>query len=227
MATKITMTLSVDLSEQEQHLMRLLLHDVFSEFATKRTPAAQYVENRYPGEDVYSGKYRLEKLLQVERRTMLAQLMHAASFQAKIEVEKMHTNHAACLGPCSPGCMQPPVITVELLEEIAASGERHKAVTLLLEDLFDLSEEDARTLFNLLEDKRVNRILLAQGLTHPAVMTLEQIERIVHESLHAGLERLALCDKVLQVVFAMAEVDAKRTTTRLEMERLDHAEAGK
>lgn len=105
MATRITMTIPKDLSEQEQHDLRLLLQDAFHEFSTKRYPAKAYVENRYPD---LSNEERKAKTEQVDRRAALGKAMHQAAFDAKMERVFGWTNHAVCVDePCGPRCMGP------------------------------------------------------------------------------------------------------------------------
>lgn len=58
-------------------------------------------------------------------------------------------------------------------------------------------------------------------------MSLAEIDVILHESLHAGLLRLALVDRVLQMAFGMTEGEAKRAATQLEMQRIDCETAGR
>lgn len=82
MATKITLTVSQDLSEKDQHSLRLLLKDAFHEFVTKRYPARVYVENRYV--DLSPAEAQV-KVTNVERRIALGRMMHDASFDMTIE----------------------------------------------------------------------------------------------------------------------------------------------
>ena len=146
MATKITLTLTDDLNEKQQHQLRGILKDAFHEFATKRYPSDVYVENRYPG---MSDAERAEKSLQVSERSLLARSLHDAAFDATI------------------------------------------------------------------------------APSTSLAMSLAEIDLILHESLHAGLLRLALVDRVLQMTFGMTEMEAKGVVNRLEDQRIDREIAGR
>ncbi len=140
------MTISEDLTEGQQHELRNTLMDAFHEFATKRYPAATYVENRYPA---LSDVERLSKAVQVNERAKLAKTLHTAAFDATI----------------------------------ASSAA--------------------------------------------LAMSNTEIELILHESLHAGLLRLQLVDKVLQMCFGMTSAEAKGVVNRLEDARIEREIAGR
>lgn len=183
MATKITMTVADELTEQECDDLQLLLCDALGEFATRRYPAEQYVEERYPSSNEgYAWLNRPKKVTQVQRRIALAQKLHTAVFEHIIEPEpraakraydeqratRKHTNHVMCFAAnaaCGPTCKAFwPGIHEETLEAMAQSGERAQASVLLLQDLFGMEEEEARATYNQLEDKRVAKLMAAQGL---------------------------------------------------------------
>jgi len=136
MATKIIMTVDAGLSVEEQADLKYLLSDALGEFAARRTPALEYVKNRYPDEKIY---YQAnDKLAQVERRNDLACKLHNAALTFDV-------THPV------------PGIDLELLEEMAASGERRKVCMLLLQDLFEMSPDETRVAYNWLEDARITR----------------------------------------------------------------------
>lgn len=90
MSTRIIMTIEEGLSRQEMDDLRYLLSDAVSEFAVARYPAHAYVEKRYPGDGVYAGAARDEKIAQVARRIKLAEKLHAGSLLLDYEHECPH-----------------------------------------------------------------------------------------------------------------------------------------
>lgn len=86
MAMKIVLTVEEGLSQQEVDDLRYLLSDALGEFAARRTPARDYVENRYPGPDYYPD--REEKIAQVARRCVLARKLHDASLGFEVVSDK-------------------------------------------------------------------------------------------------------------------------------------------
>jgi len=82
MITKIVLTVEDGLTEQEQTDLRYLLVDALGEFAARRTPAASYVETRYPDDKHYFAYD--DKLAQVERRIVLARKLHNASLAFEV-----------------------------------------------------------------------------------------------------------------------------------------------
>jgi hypothetical protein len=146
MATKIILTIDDGLSQQEIDDLRYLFSDAFGEFATRRWPPDDYVEQRYPGKDVYPpGPRRIEKIVQVQRRVALAQRVNTAA----------HTFETVHVGPG---------LARETLNLMAESEHRAEASVLLLQDLFGMEEEEAQATFNQLEDKRVAKMMREQGL---------------------------------------------------------------
>lgn len=134
MATKITMTLEDDLTQQECDDLQLLMCDAFSEFATRRWPPDDYVDSRYPvTNEGYSWVNRPEKVAQVKRRVALAQKLHHGAFSHVIEPE-----------PREP--------------------KRIYDTVRWLRETFGMDEAEARATYNQLEDKRVARKMREQGL---------------------------------------------------------------
>lgn len=88
MATKLMLTLPKDLTEQEQHTLRLLLLDALGEFAARRFPADTYVAERYPESEGYDWLVRPDKIKEVQNRISLAQLAHSSVFDMTVEVIK-------------------------------------------------------------------------------------------------------------------------------------------
>lgn len=86
MATKIVLTVDDGLTAQEVDDLRYLLSDALGEFAARRTPARDYVENRYPGPDYYPD--REEKVEQVRRRCAVARKLHNAALGFETPSEK-------------------------------------------------------------------------------------------------------------------------------------------
>jgi hypothetical protein len=86
MATKIILTVEDSLDEEEIKDLTFLLSDALHDFRTLRTPAIAYVRKRYPDQPL-----SLEgegKVMQVERRTWLAQKLHNAALAFEIETVK-------------------------------------------------------------------------------------------------------------------------------------------
>lgn len=90
MATKIVLTVEEGLTKQEVEDLRYLLTDALGEFAARRTPARDYVENRYPGSDVYPGALREKNVQQVERRNALAKKLHDVALHFEVEHAEPH-----------------------------------------------------------------------------------------------------------------------------------------
>lgn len=104
MATKISLTIPRDLTEQEQRELRTTLMDALHEFTTRRSPPACYVADRYVG--TMSPPEAMEKIKQVERRVVLGKALWAAMFDATVTLHG-HTNHALCATACGPACVRP------------------------------------------------------------------------------------------------------------------------
>lgn len=68
------------------YLVRYLLCDALAEFWAVRTPAAGYVEKRYPGGEVYEGEERRKKVVQVHQRAKLAEAIRNEVAGGAIEV---------------------------------------------------------------------------------------------------------------------------------------------
>jgi hypothetical protein len=67
------------------HDLRLLLCDALGEFAFARRDAQAYVDRRYPGDAVYVGAVRKDKVIQVAHRSRIAEaLRHAASLSSHL-----------------------------------------------------------------------------------------------------------------------------------------------
>jgi hypothetical protein len=165
MATKIILTIDETLDTNEQHKLRNLLCDAFSEFATRRSPAEQYVEERYPAGENYDWLNRSEKVKEVNTRIARAKQLHSATFEATFVPQ--HVNHAVCVvakKPCSPTCYAAGEQTLrEIDDEVAASGARAQARLSLLQEMFGMTEEEARAAYNQLEDKRISKLMVKQG----------------------------------------------------------------
>lgn len=82
MATKIILTTDEQLTDKDVDDMSYLLSDALGEFAARRTPAREYVVQRYPGPDYYPD--REEKVQQVERRITLARKLHSAALHPQV-----------------------------------------------------------------------------------------------------------------------------------------------
>lgn len=79
MQTKIILTLSEELTEQERKDLQYLMTDAFAEFeSTRRDP---YVSRRYPTLD---GEPFLKKYTEVQRRRELARKLKAAAHQFEV-----------------------------------------------------------------------------------------------------------------------------------------------
>ena len=75
MAIKIVLTVET-LSTEEQGDLERMLRAALGEFAARRTPALEYVKERYPEEKIY---YQAnDTLAQTERANDLACKLHAA-----------------------------------------------------------------------------------------------------------------------------------------------------
>jgi hypothetical protein len=86
MATKIILTVDDGLTEEEIKDLTFLLSDALHDFAALRTPAIAYVRKRYPDQKLnFDGE---GKIMQVERRTWLAQKLHNAALAFEIETVK-------------------------------------------------------------------------------------------------------------------------------------------
>jgi hypothetical protein len=134
MGTKIILTIEEELTEPECNDLQLLLCDALSEFATRRSPAAQYVDERYPAtNEGYNWVNRPEKVAQVQRRITLAQKLHKGVFDHVIDPEPRDAKRA------------------------------YDAVKYLCET-FGMSAEEARGTYNQLEDKRISKLMVEQGL---------------------------------------------------------------
>lgn len=81
MATTITLTLTDNLTPEQQHELKGILHDAFAEFAGHRGPTPEaYVAKRYPDNEGYKWLDREKKIEQVRRRIYTALALHKASF---------------------------------------------------------------------------------------------------------------------------------------------------
>lgn len=84
----MTITLEIDKAENlDEHELKLTLLDSFYEFVAHRGPSAEaYVNKRYPEDDnqIYVNERRKEKINQVNRRIIIANALHKASFDVKI-----------------------------------------------------------------------------------------------------------------------------------------------
>ena len=82
MAIKIVLTVDENLTVQEADDLKVLLKDAFGEFASRRLPARDYVDQRYPGTDYFPD--REKKVEQVERRCGLARKLNAAADDVEV-----------------------------------------------------------------------------------------------------------------------------------------------
>lgn len=165
MATKIILTIDETLEVNEQHKLRNLLCDAFSEFATVRYPAEQYVEKRYPVGENYDWLNRTEKVAEVNTRIARARQLHSAVFEATFIPQ--HVNHAVCVlakKPCSPTCYETGEQALrELDDEVTTTLAHGRARLVLLQEMFGMTEEEARATYNQLEDKRISKLMVKQG----------------------------------------------------------------
>jgi hypothetical protein len=146
MPTKIVMTVEEGLTPAEVADLQYLLVDAIGEFASKRALPELYVVKRYA--EAFSPKAMLDKIEQVRRRRDLAQKLHNPALAHEVEQHPLHTE--------------------VLLASIAMEGaERCRNAVVALQEVFGLTEEEARGAYNQLEDKRVSRMMAEQGLTTP------------------------------------------------------------
>jgi hypothetical protein len=94
MPTKIVLTVEEGLSKEEIQDLQYLLTDALGEFAARRTPAIEYVENRY--ETLAQRREDLvdtfdKKVGQVIRRNQLAKKLHNPALH--IETESVLPHH--------------------------------------------------------------------------------------------------------------------------------------
>jgi hypothetical protein len=80
------MTVTIDLIDTlpagvDVHDVRIVLMDALAEYVSHRANghAEAYVDQRYPGEDVYRGQARVDKIASVDRRCKLARCLHGFS----------------------------------------------------------------------------------------------------------------------------------------------------
>lgn len=153
MPTKIELIVEDDLSKQEVDDLQYLLTDAIGEFADRRSPAELYVLKRYAREEkdgvvvyTFGPKGTLDKIEQVRRRVALAKKLHNATLHPK----------ATNIGPG---------LSEATLAEMAEADSRADACVMFLQDVFGMSSEEARGCFNQLEDKRVARLMVEQGLS--------------------------------------------------------------
>lgn len=88
MPTKIVLTVDETLSEDEKKIVSMTLLDAFGEFAARRTPELDYVQNRYPHLIMRESDLGQEfnvKVNQVMRRNVLAKKLHGAAFSVKVD----------------------------------------------------------------------------------------------------------------------------------------------
>lgn len=142
MATKIILTTDDTLTAEETNDLRYLFADALGEFAARRSPEVDYVRGRHI--DLPAGLLE-DKVRQVMRRTQLARKLHNATLTYKTILDQ-------------------PGLDAETLEEMAQAGERAKACKLLLRDVFGMEDAEAEATFNQLEDKRVSKLMVEQGL---------------------------------------------------------------
>src|SRR5512142_2484457 len=158
MATKIILTIDETLDKDAQHKLRNLLCDAFAEFATRRSPPEQYVEERYPPSGGYDWMNRPNKIEETKTRIARAKQLHSAVFEAVFVPQ--HMNHAFCIAmkkPCSPTCYAEGEQTLrEIEDDMLASAGCAQARFRLLQEMFGMTEEEARAAFNQLEDKRIS-----------------------------------------------------------------------
>lgn len=133
MATKITLTIDEGLSDKECSILKNLMCDAFSEFATRRYPAEDYVASRYPASEGYDWLNRPEKIKEVHLRCVLAKKLHHAVFDYMVDPEP------------------------------DAAKRAHDAQR-WLQETFGMSGEEARATYNQLEDKRISKLMVEQGL---------------------------------------------------------------
>lgn len=152
MPTKIELIVEDDLTKQEVDDLQYLLTDAVGEFADRRSPAELYVLKRYVREEkdgvvvhTFGPKGTLDKIEQVRRRVALAKKLHNATLQPKV------SNIA-------------PGLSEATLAEMAEADTRDEACIVFLQDVFGMSLEEARGAFNQLEDKRISRLMVEQGL---------------------------------------------------------------
>ena len=82
MPTKIAFSLDETFTAQDVEDIRYLFVDALAEFASRRTPARDYVEQRYPDPSYLSD--RDKKVEQVQRRTALARKLHDVALNFKV-----------------------------------------------------------------------------------------------------------------------------------------------
>jgi len=152
MAAKIILTIEEGLTTREVDDLRYLLSDALGDFAVKRNDAKAYVEGRYVGADYYPNQD--EKIQQVLRRVRLARKLHGPALQFTIALEADHTNHV-----CKEVLCKDPYAT-----ECPSTIDRAVAALAYLQETFGMTEEEARAAYNQLEDKRVSKLMVEQGL---------------------------------------------------------------
>jgi hypothetical protein len=81
MTTTITITVGHDLTEEQRDAVRLLLCDALGEFTAHREPPARYVATRYAD---HGEAFRASKLLEVERRCDLADILRSAASNLEV-----------------------------------------------------------------------------------------------------------------------------------------------
>lgn len=179
MATMIIMTVDGGLSTQEVQDLRYLLSDALGDFAVKRSDEVKYVDARYPGPDYYPD--RDNKIEQVRRRIQLARKMHNVVLGFVVSSEHDHKNHTCpdtdpnilCPDPYASECPKwealrkghsERYVQAVLHESLHAGLERQTAALTCLQQLFGMTEEEARASYNQLEDKRITKLLVEQGL---------------------------------------------------------------
>lgn len=145
MATRIILTTDETLTMEEVGDLRYLFADALGGFAATRSDAVAYVESRYPGNDIYPGALKDEKIEQVTRRVLLARKLHNAALT-------LETHHEG------------PGLSLITLKEMAEAGERTQALILLFQDVFGMEGDEARAAYNQLEDKRITKLMVEQGL---------------------------------------------------------------
>jgi hypothetical protein len=134
MATKITLTVDEELTAQECKQLQTLMCDAFGEFASRRFPAEQYVDERYPvTNEGYSWLNRPEKIKEVQSRIVLAKKLHHAVFDYVVDPEP-------------------------------DAAKRAYDTQRFLQETFGMSGEEARATYNQLEDKRISKLMAEQGL---------------------------------------------------------------
>lgn len=133
MATKITLTIEEGLSDKECAKLKNLMCDAFGEFATRRYPAEQYVDDRYPPTADYNWLNRSEKIEEVRMRIDLSKKLHHAVFDYTVDPEP-------------------------------DAAKRAYDASRWLQETFGMSPDEARATYNQLEDKRISKLMAAQGL---------------------------------------------------------------